>query len=137
MRENGDLDPRLQRGRNCTLPGYGGGWAGDAWVYPWTEWFGRQPMRGVSLRVLQSEGVLRPDLPSEDKSQGCPGGWYRSRFAQSFMRWRRRRVEGGMRVSNIRLGPMSPSLVLEAVEFFEAEEDAAVRRYHETVSNDD
>lgn len=42
-----------------------------------------------------------------------------------------------MRVSNIRLGPMSPSLVLEAVEFFEAEEDAAVRRYHETVSNDD
>jgi hypothetical protein len=43
---------------------------------------------------------IMPDEPFEDPTDGCPGGWYRSPYADSVARYRRRRVENGARVPN-------------------------------------
>lgn len=98
----------VQATRNCTLPGFDRRlWTGES-------------CRGASWKVYQ--GGPRHGEPVEE---GCPGGWYRTRFAQSFRRYRRR--EG---IQNPKLLSTDvPDLILDALEYYEACEAEARNHY--------
>lgn len=72
--------------------------------------------------------------PSERACDGCPGGWYRSPFIESVLRYRRRQADAGSRIPNILLDRCDDELVLEAVELLEAFEDEWRSEYLSTVT---
>lgn len=64
----------------------------------------------------------KPTIPHEDTADGCPGGWYRTAFASSVLRYSRRRTEHGGRVDNGLLRDTPPQ-IWEAVLEFELEQE--------------
>ena len=70
-----------------------------------------------------------PRKPWETLEDGCPGGWYRCEFIDSFRRYRRNVTEGGGHDSNPILDRCEHWLVLEAVAYFEQCESAARAEY--------
>lgn len=71
-----------------------------------------------------SEGRGDWDRPLEypDES-GCPGGWYRTAFVNSVLRYYRRQCGERGRIPNRLLEACDDELVIEAVEYMEACED--------------
>lgn len=63
------------------------------------------------------------DQPRENPADGCPGGWYRSPFALSLIRYLRHRDEHGGRVSNHLLDRCDDPLIHDAVLYYEREHD--------------
>ena len=64
----------------------------------------------------------------EPPEEGCPGGWYRTRFAQSFRAYRRR--EG---FDNPRVNAQTPELILEAIAYYEEQEAMAMHSFNEGI----
>lgn len=74
-----------------------------------------------------------PRRPWESIADGCPGGWYRCEFIDSFRPYRRRMVEGGGHDSNPTLDRCNHWLVLEAVQYYEQCESNARVEYQRQV----
>ncbi len=68
---------------------------------------------------------INPRKPLERLSDGCPGGWYRSRFVWSLDRYLRTRVEGGQRVPNPLLDRCEDEFVLQCERVFVQEQERA------------
>lgn len=80
---------------------------------------------------------LAPDRwknPPEPLQDGCPEGWARSPFAVSVLPYVRRRDTQGNRVANPRLDRCEDRLVVDAVLYFEAEQEALVSHRDELQS---
>ena len=117
----GRLRPDLQRERQCTLPGYSG---------PWTE---PSPSDRVRLTVWMGRPANYDEnnyRPAEDISDGCPGGWARSRFAESMLRYRRQRLEGGGHDINVLVHAGTEPQVIEALRYYESQEAAAFSEFN-------
>jgi hypothetical protein len=69
--------------------------------------------------------------PPEPLSDGCPEGWARSPFATSVVPYIRRRDANGNRVQNPRLDRCADRLVVDAVLYFEGEQESLVARRDE------
>jgi hypothetical protein len=65
----------------------------------------------------------------EDWDEGCPGGWYRCRFSESFKAYRRR--EG---FPNPLIHKDTPALILDALSFYERAEAKAERAFNESLA---
>lgn len=95
---------------------------------PWSEsgkrvlqggWMGRS-----KVDLVQLEGrPINPKQPPEDADDGCPGGWYRSRFVASLMPYLRRRTEHGGRVDNLLLSRCTDELILQWVQHLEDQQE--------------
>jgi hypothetical protein len=59
--------------------------------------------------------------PKESHDEGCPGAWYRSRFAASLMAYERPVSEHGVYSENPLLTRCDDPLVLEAIQYLEHE----------------
>ncbi len=86
------------------------------------EWWGAEPRAGN-------------EKPREQAGEGCPGGWSRCRFAQSFLPYRRELTftdYGGIsgRIDNPRIHHDTPDHILALLNYFELKEMAAVARYN-------
>lgn len=68
-------------------------------------------------------GLWEWKRPPEAPGDGCPGGWYRSPFAASVLRYVRTRTEGGARVPNPLLDRADDPLIEAAVLYFEREQE--------------
>ncbi len=120
-----ELDPGTRALMNCTLPGYSP-----------TKWrsykkldvhMGRPP---DYAREGQGRGSAWMEPPEDIEHEGCPGGWYRSRFIGSVQRYIRRRASiDSARDSNPFLDRTEDPLVIEAVMYFEREQNAADAHY--------
>lgn len=106
-------DPQRQA-RHCTLPGF---------YKPWSAVAHRDRAR---LKVWQgapkcvhADGYVDPRPPEDIEADGCPGGWARCRFAASFTKYIRPRVQGGAHDSNPRVHAGTPEHILDALRFFE------------------
>lgn len=110
----GTPEESIERRRElrCSLPGFDitqWGPATDAYrVY-----MGRFPIVGQDVPA-----DVDPRKPPEDCRDGCPGGWYRSSWMHSLGRYERPLSEGGFSPS---LFPTSDRLILEALQYLEAE----------------
>ena len=117
--DRGKLIPELQARRRCTLPTFRGEWSQP--VYPidarLEQWIGAAPD--------YSDTAAPQMMPPEPASEGCPGGWSRCAFAQSFMPYMRRRLEGGGHDDNPRIHAGTPAHILDALSSFESYEAAA------------
>lgn len=83
-------------------------------------WMGR-----MRLDVVSMEGrPINPRQPPEDPDDGCPGGWYRSRFVLSIYPYLRRRTEHGDRVINMLLDRTEDELLLQWVQHVEDQQEA-------------
>jgi hypothetical protein len=82
---------------------------------------GRAPARMADKPV----GVRQwnPKRPTEDPADGCPGGWYRSRFVDSVWPYLRRRDENGNRVANPLLDRCDDDLIIALVLYAEHEDE--------------
>jgi len=69
--------------------------------------------------------------PPEPLSDGCPEGWARAPFAASVVPYIRRRDANGNRVNNPRLDRCADRLVVDAVLYFEGEQESLVARRDE------
>jgi hypothetical protein len=78
-------------------------------------------------RLEQPEdGARNPLMPPEITDEGCPGGWYRSRFVWSLVDLLRVRTETGDRVRNPFFDESEDPLVWAWVLYFErCQEEAA------------
>ena len=85
-------------------------------------YMGRAPDKSLEGKI--DLAPLSGKFPREQSSDGCPGGWYRTAFASSVLRYRRRRAEGGGRVENGLLRD-ADELVWLAVLELEREEERA------------
>lgn len=97
----------------CTLPMYRGEWKepGARERVRLSQWLGAPP---------DYSDKRAPDLkPPEPGCDGCPGGWARCGYAESFNKYRRRRGEGGLHDTNPRVGPHTPGHILDALSWFE------------------
>lgn len=74
-------------------------------------------------RAMQAGVMIASRLPTEDPDEGCPGGWYRSRFVDSVLPFLRRRDGNGGRVQNLRLDRTDDDLVIDLVAYLEAEQE--------------
>lgn len=79
--------------------------------------------RRHDLEGVDGPGAEDWAAPNEPACDGCPGGWYRSAFLESVLRYRRRSTDGGGRVPNLMLEQCGDDVVLEAVEWLERAED--------------
>lgn len=86
-------------------------------------YMGRHPMPGVREEEGRRISWRRP---LERPSNGCPGGWYRSRFVWSLDRYFRIRVEGGQRVPNPLLDRCEDDFVLLCERIYVQEQERAV-----------
>ena len=87
-------------------------------------YMGRPPVVGVT----EEEGrPINPHAPLERPSDGCPGGWYRSRFVWSLHRYMRVRTEHGGRVSNALLD-RADDLIVACEQVFVREQERFVAR---------
>jgi hypothetical protein len=85
-------------------------------------YMGRQP--DPSLEGSVDLAPVSGELPREPSADGCPGGWYRTAFASSVLRYARRRADGGGRVDNGLLRG-ADDLIWEAVLELEREQERA------------
>jgi hypothetical protein len=115
----GRLVPSLLDERRCTLPGYSGTWADAPRPARQLVWLGRS-----------ADHENRDYRPAEPVSDGCPGGWARCRFAESVLRYRRRRVEGGGHDANPLIHANTPPHIIEAIAYFEGQEAIAMGEYN-------
>lgn len=114
-------DPEAQAGWCCPLPG-----------------FDRRRWQPENLHQIHMGAPPRWDRePSGDSDgdhdwheplehpevDGCPGGWYRTAFVESVLRYRHRPGREGERVSNRLLDLCDDELVIEAVDTLESYED--------------
>jgi hypothetical protein len=75
--------------------------------------------------------------PAEDiEAEGCPGGWYRSRFIEALRPYMRRRDQHGGRVSNRLLEMCDDRFVIACINLLEAHEDAALSEYYRASSQE-
>ena len=112
-RENPEGDDDARAAFNCALPGYSPAW--------WSE-------DDHDAEVYLHHLPVRQDHDAErlDPRDGCPGAWYRSRFADGLRRYLRRRgMDSPLRDQNPLLGPHTPTLILDAVRLYESYEDRA------------
>jgi len=84
---------------------------------------GRPPCPGVTS---EDGRKINPHTPLERLSDGCPGGWYRSRFVWSLDRYFRLRVEGGQRVPNPLLDRCGDEFVIACERIYLQEQERAV-----------
>jgi hypothetical protein len=63
--------------------------------------------------------------PHEPIEDGCPGGYQRSPLVEDLLRYVRRRTKGGGRVPNPFFDRLEDDLAIEAVMYFEREQDNA------------
>jgi len=85
-------------------------------------YFGRWP--DPTLAGTVDLGRVHPEEPHEPTADGCPGGWYRTAFANSVAPYLRRRVDNGARVPNYRFDdPSTPWQVKEAAVYYEQEQE--------------
>lgn len=104
------LIPELQRSRRCTLPGF------------WRTWDDEPQREDVArLRVWMGSADRAGNRKPEPLSDGCPAGWAHSRYAESFKRYRRRRLENGGHDSNPRVHAGTPEHILDALAYYESE----------------
>ena len=116
--------PDLQARRRCTLPGYTGAWGADEKIVP----------EDYRLRIWQGRDPEGHDMrPHEKRSEGCPGGWARSRFAQSLLRYRRGRLEGGGHDSNPLVHANTDRFILECLALFEGYEAVAAAEFRKAI----
>lgn len=116
-------DPARQRARLCVLPSF------DASTHQQGQpikrvWMGRGPNRE---REGKEPDWSAPHEPIDE--MGCPGAWYRTPWMRSLDRYYRRRTEGGGRVENPAFTQCKDPLVIEAILYLEACEDAAHAEY--------
>lgn len=64
--------------------------------------------------------------PHEPIEDGCPGGYQRSRLVDELMPFVRRRTRDGGRVPNPFFDRLRSSVVIEAVLYFEEQQDRAL-----------
>lgn len=83
-------------------------------------WMGREPIDHDEIGGVR---VSRQN-PPEDIREGCPGGWYRSRFVASLHPFLRTRTEHGMRVPNPFFDRCTDDLVLQLVLYLEEQQEA-------------
>ncbi len=76
---------------------------------------------GLWMGLKDADGVRQP----ESLVDGCPGGWARCRFVESFVRYRRDRLATGAHDSNPLVHHDTPPAVLEALRYYEAVEATA------------
>lgn len=123
MRGTGEFIEEQRAARGCTR-----------FDLPRVEWdiapgrlrrgyMGRPPVPGVT----EEDGhKVNPQRPLERVSDGCPGGWYRSRFVWSLGRYLRVRVEGGQRVPNPLLDRCEDEFVILCERIYVQEQERAV-----------
>jgi hypothetical protein len=122
MWDGGEFDDEQRAARACTrvdLPPV------EPAIVPQrlrVAYMGRHPIPGVT----SEHGLpINPEMPLEDIDNGCPGGWYRSRFVRSLDRYLRLRVEGGARVSNPLLHRCKDDFVLQCEQLYTHEQERA------------
>lgn len=125
----GGTQPQEQADRRCTLPLYAGPWGhGKAQrVY-----LGRSK---VYLEHPDPEDVPGFDAlgrPFESRAEGCPGGWSRCAYVASLVRFTRTYTSHGY-VSNPLLTAETHPHVLEAIQYLERQEQAALGEQHSTI----
>lgn len=77
------------------------------------------------LDIVAMEGrPINPRQPPEDPGDGCPGGWYRSRFVASVYPYLRRRTKDGDRVQNLILDRTDDELMLQWVQYLEEQQES-------------
>lgn len=85
--------------------------------------------------VLEDGMQVRWKQPLERATDGCPGGWYRSRFVASLIPFMRMRVQGGQRVSNPLFDRCDDELVIALVLYHEIEQERWEGQKEETISH--
>lgn len=85
---------------------------------------------------MQPSGVKRwnPKQPTEDPTDGCPAGWYRSIFIGSIYPYLRRRDDHGNRVANLLLDRCDDDLILQLIAYAEEEQERWENYRAETVN---
>lgn len=112
----GHLDQRAAM--RCSLVGF----ARKRWA--------NAPDTSMAEAMRQRLAIAGEALPEIEA--GCPGAWYRSRFADSLRPFLRRRGRDDPRRDvNPLLSPRTPTHILDALRLYEAHEDAAFARLHE------
>lgn len=117
---DGQMDDGERASRGCTR--------GDLPPVAWEIEPDRLRDHYLGRRRLEHEEIdptmVDPETLPEHVEDGCPGGDQRSRFVQTLMRFYRRRDANGNRVANLMLDRCSDDLVLQAIAYYEAEQDA-------------
>lgn len=75
--------------------------------------------------------AINPQQPWEDPDDGCPGGWYRSRFVGSVLPYLRPSGGMGGRTSNPLLDRCDDEFLLQCVLYLEEQQDACDASRHE------
>jgi hypothetical protein len=122
-----ELHPPTQASRHCTLPGFRRKWTPTAYVdvARLTTWMGRP-------RFIDGHGTYH-DRPGEVAEDGCPGGWARCGFANSFAKYIRPRVQGGGHDSNPRVHRDTPEHILDALSIFETHQARAEAEFQRQI----
>lgn len=109
----GESDAARRRSWRCTLTDWEPSRWG-AWTPSGSEAWG--PYMGATPAI--ADGPIGLDEPPESHEDGCPGGWYRGRFAISLLRYERPFCDGTFSGSAL-LDRCSDPLVLECVRYYE------------------
>lgn len=132
MRGDGSFQDRPREVRGCTrsdLPRVT--WDVSVGALSRSGYMGRPPCPGVT----EEEGrKINPKTPLERPSDGCPGGWYRSRFVLSLDRYFRVRVDGGQRVPNPLLDRCDDEFVLMCERIYVHQQERAAAYQLEQMS---
>ncbi len=124
MRGDGSFSDKSRAARGCTridLPRVE--WDVSPGVLTRSGYMGRPPCPGVTLEEGRK---INPRQPLERPSDGCPGGWYRSRFVWSLDRYFRLRADGGQRVPNPLLDRCEDEFVIACERIYLHEQERAV-----------
>lgn len=84
-----------------------------------------EPEDDVRLELSES-----PERPVDSHDEGCPGAWTRCGFVQSLAKYERLLLDNGF-ASNLLADRTDDRLVLEALQFIEAERVRARARAQE------
>lgn len=82
---------------------------------------GRLPIYAPDLKYCGID--VNPELPFEDPAEGCPAGWYRSRFIASLLPYLRRRDGNGGRVQNLMLDRTDDEVIIQLAMLAEDEQE--------------
>ena len=109
----------------------------DVDVMRLTGYMGRPAYEVEDMSTWRVNGAtvpISPDRPPEDPADGCPGGWVRSPFALSVLRYTRTRADGGIRNQNHLLDRADDRLIEEAVLYYEREQDRVFAHQAELIA---
>lgn len=84
-------------------------------------WMGRAPVRETEQFGIK----ISPRHPTELPTEGCPGGWYRSRFVASVLPYMRRRDDHGGRVQNHLLDRADDDLIYQLIAYAEEAQESS------------